>query len=221
MDALGGISAGIVSALFLFLAADRLGIEGSASSLLLIYFLSGAVFVTPIVRLSYRLGKHRALAASAFFNAATLPLLFLVPRGNVTVALFLFILLGMNMGAGPFLFRAIMADVADHDRVTSGAQRTGLYFSLLMMTNKVGYAVSIGIVYPLLDWIGYQPGATNTASAIAGLSAIYVWPATICSLAIALKMWRFPLDRERQLELRRTIEAQEHVRSSERAQGLG
>ena len=111
----------------------------------------------------------------------------------------IFALFGINMGAGPFLFRSIMADVADHDRVESGAQRTGLYFALLTMTNKVGHALSIGVVYPLLDLIGYVPGAANGAAAVAGLTAL-------CALLVAVFMWTVPIDIHRQEELRRIIE---------------
>lgn len=207
MDLIAGVGGGIVASLFLFLATDRLLLGSWASALLLVYFLSGCLCVPAMVRLSYRLGKHQTLAASSLFSAVVLPLLFFVPPGNVGAAAAAFVLFGVNMGAGPFLFRSIMADVADHDRVASGAQRTGLYYSLLTMTNKVGYALSIGITYPLLEWFGYVPGATNTAAAIDGLTAIFVWPPLLISVLVALFMWRFPIDMQRQQELLRLIES--------------
>src|SRR5690606_22299586 len=103
MALVGGLGAGIIAAIFLFVAADRLRLGSAASGLLLVYFVSGCVFVPLMVRLSYRLGKHRTLAASSFFSALTLPLLFLVPPGNAQIAAATLALFGINMGAGHFL----------------------------------------------------------------------------------------------------------------------
>jgi Na+/melibiose symporter-like transporter len=128
--------------------------------------------------------------------------------GNLTVAAALFVLYGVNMGVGPTLFRSMMADVADHDQAESGAQRTGLYFALLTMTNKIGQALSIGIIYPILRRMGYVPGAENAAAAVASLVHLYVWLPAACSLLVAAIMWHFPLDIEKQRELRRLIEGQ-------------
>lgn len=214
MDALSGVAGGIISALFLFLADDYLHLESLSSFLLLVYFISGVVFIAPMVRLSYWLGKHRTLACSSIFTVATMPMIFLIPPGEFAPAIGFCALVGINLGVGPFLFRSIMADVADQDRVDSGAQRTGLYYSLLTMTNKVGYAVSIGIVYPILDWIGYTPGAENTPEAVQGLAYMFVWPPLTLFAIVAWLMWNFPIDRERQEELRRQIERQEQARRS-------
>lgn len=209
MDAVSGLGGGIISSLFLFLSDDFLQLERWSSLLLLIYFISGVSFIAPMVRVSYRFGKHRTLAFSSIFTTATVPLILLVPPNNPWAAAAFCLLVGVNLGVAPFLFRSIMADVADQDRVESGAQRTGLYYSLLTMTNKVGYALSIGIVYPLLEWIGYTPGAENSPEAIAGLAGIFVWPPCLMFATVAWLMWNFPIDRERQQALRREIELQE------------
>jgi len=207
MDLVSGYAGGIVASLFLFVATSVLGLGGSASLLLLVYFTAGCLFIPLILRISYRLGKHRTLAVSSIVNGLALPLIFLIPHGNVGVAAVLFVLFGFNMGAGPLLFRSIMADVADEDHVTSGAQRTGLYYSLLVMTNKVGAALAIGSVYVLLDWIGYVPGTENTPAAIQGLTYLFAAPTIVASLAVAAIMWNFPLGVERQRELRGILES--------------
>ncbi|HAH10457.1 MAG TPA: MFS transporter, partial [Alphaproteobacteria bacterium] len=64
-----------------------------------------------------------------------------LPHGEFWPAAALFAVLGANMAAGAFLFRAIMADVADHDHVETGQARQGVYFALLALTNKLGYSL--------------------------------------------------------------------------------
>lgn len=209
MDLVAGLGGGIVASLFLFVAADHLGLGDSASALLLLYFLSGCAFVAPMIRLSYRFGKHRTLAFSSAFNGLSLPLLYLVPEGNLALATLLFMVYGINMGVGPVLFRSMMADVADEDHAESGAQRTGLYYALLTMTNKIGQALSIGVIYPILGRMGYVPGAENSAANVDSLLMIYVWVPAACSLAVAAIMWHYPLDLARQKELRKVIEERE------------
>jgi len=203
-DLLGGISGGIVTGLFLFLAADVLDLK-NASLLILVYLASGCLFVPIIVKLSYKWGKHRTLAYSSLFSAVTVPLIFLVSPGDLLFAIFIWICLGVNMGAGPFLFRSIMADVADHDEVEGGNQRTGLFYSLLTLTNKVGAALAVGISYPALELVGFVPGAENAASAEAGLRMIYVLPPMAIGFLVAWIMWNFPIDEETQGENRRIL----------------
>lgn len=74
------------------------------------------------------------------------------------------------------------------------------------MTNKIGQALSIGIIYPILGRMGYVPGAESSAAAVDGLVMIYVWFPAACFLLVAAIMWHYPLDVERQRELRRVIE---------------
>ena len=207
MDLLAGYGAGIVASLFLFVAVSALDLGKSASLLLLCYFVSGCLCIAPMLRLSYRWSKHRTLAVSSLLNGLALPFVFLLPPGNVPVAIAMFVVFGVNMGIGPLLFRSIMADVADEDQVRSGVPRTGLYFSLLIMTNKAGHALAIGSVYVMLDWIGFTPGAVNGPDAIAGLMNLFVFPTMVTSVLVTAIMWNFPLGAERQRELRAILEA--------------
>jgi Na+/melibiose symporter-like transporter len=205
-DLISGISGGIVSSMFLFLAEDVLRLGKFSSVLLLCYFIAGVLFIPVILIISRRFGKHRTAAGSALFNAAAVPLILVVPEGNVVLALAAWTLFGINMAAGPFLFRSIMADVADHDSVETGQTRTGLFYSMLTMTNKMGAAIAIGIAYAMLDVVGFQPGAENSEAALAGLRAVYVWPTVFISIAMALILWRFPIDETRQRANREILE---------------
>ena len=76
--------------------------------------------------------------------------MYLVGPGDVLLMVIFTALFGINLGAGSFLLRSVMADVADHDQVETGNQRTGLFFSLLTMTSKVGAAIAVGVTYALI-----------------------------------------------------------------------
>jgi len=205
-DLIAGISTGTVATLFIAMTTVGLELGAMANVLLLIYFAMGVVFIPPMVWVSRKLGKHQTLALSSLVNAALIPCIFLLPKGEFWPAAVLWTLFGINMAVGPFLYRAIMADVADHDHVETGQARAGVYFALLALTNKAGYSLAIGLTFIPLGLIGFQEGTANPEGVVTAMMLLYIVPPTLISLLVAAVMWRFPLDESRQRELRRIIE---------------
>lgn len=204
VDVLGGVSTGTVTSLFLYLADDVLQVTDVWANIMLLgYFLSGICFVPVFMRLSYKLEKHRTLALSSLFSGLTIPAIYFLPGQAPLVILIAWICFGVNMGAGSFLVRAITADIVDEDESRSGAKQTGVFYSAINLTAKVGLAISIGLVYVVLEQgFGYQPGAENTAAAIEGLKITYVIPPVTVALINAFLLWNFPLGRAEQERLR-------------------
>lgn len=205
-DLLAGIGGGLVASLFLFLAEDALKLTAYSGILLLCYFTAGVVCIPIRIKISERFGKHKATAFSAIFSGSTVPLILFIPESSAFIALICWVIFGLNMAAAPFLYRSIMADVADHDAIESGQQRTGLFYSLLTMTSKVGAAFAIFIGYVALDYIGFQAGGENSDEVLWQLRLIYVLPAVLVSFVGAYIIWYFPLDEETQLQNRATLE---------------
>ena len=89
------------------------------------------------------------------------------PGDLVTFALLIFasglIFNGINV-----MLRAITADITDFDQVQSGSGRAGLYYALLTLTSKIGYAAAL-ITYPVLEWLGYEAGGQSGPLAIDAL----------------------------------------------------
>ena len=204
-DLLVNIAPAITGSLYIFFAAYVMELPRHASLLLLIYFIFGFVGIPFWIRLSHMAGKHKTLAIAMVYGAVALPLVIFFPRGEFW---WLFIgnsLYGIAYGAGSFLLRSIMADVIDTDYLETGQRRTGLYYSLLTMTAKIGAALAVGITYPLLDLIGFVPGGGNSPETLDNFMLMYVTLPAITMLAAAAVMWGFPLDRKAQNALRDRI----------------
>lgn len=205
-DFLSGFSGAALGSMFIFFATYFWQVPNWASVLLLLYFFAGVGFIPIVLRLSYRFGKHRTLVGAALFNASMVPLVLLVPPGSPVLAGILMAFLGINVGSASMLYRSMMADVADLDEVESGQRRTGLYYSMMTLTQKAGGALAVGIVFWTLALIGFSPSGENTPEAIRGLSYVFVAVPMSAYLLVALLMSRFPIDLARQQELRRILE---------------
>ncbi len=218
-DFVSGFSSAALGSMFIFEVTHVWQLKSFASLLMLLYFFSGLAFIPLVLRLSYRFGKHRALVGTSLFNACFAPVLFLIPPGNIYVAGFVLLFLGLNVGSATILYRSIMADVADIDELHTGQRRTGLFYSMLTLTQKVGGAVAVGTVFWTLALMGFDPKGPNPASAVTGLSIVFVAVPAICNSAVAAIMWRFPIGLKEQRDLRRKLEERyvEEVETVERS----
>jgi glycoside/pentoside/hexuronide:cation symporter, GPH family len=210
-----GLATSITAALYLFVVDETFALRHS-STLLLCYFAAGLAGAPIWTRLSYRFGKHRTLAGAALSGAATLPLFLAVARDGTggTAAFVLTLLFGFSYGGGPVLLHAIMGDVADEETAETGERRAGGAFALLALTNKIGYALSVGITYPLLDLIGFsgRAGAVNTPQTLTAILLLFVGLPAALLAAGAAAAWRFPLGEREHMRLRaRLVGATEDV----------
>lgn len=224
IDFLIQLAPGISGATYIFFIAYYAGQPVWANVILAFYFLSAVLGVPFWSKFSYRFGKHRTLAGAAFYAVALLPTFFLAPFVPLWALIIANCLYGVAYGAGSFLLRAMMADVCDYDEVHTGQARTGLYFSLLTMTGKMGHAVAVGLSYLLLGLAGFstKSGTLNTWDAVNGLAAIFVVLPLVCFALAGILCWNFPLDQAEQERLRaylrtRRAEAEAEAENAEAA----
>ncbi|WGD31072.1 MFS transporter [Ancylobacter sp. WKF20] len=203
---LNGLANAIPATLFLYFVADRLGAPELRGPLLFAYFLSAIAGVPLALKVAARVGKHRAwcgsmLIACAIFAAAG----FLGPGDSAAFAA-ICVATGLLLAFDLVIPPAIQADVIDADTAASGEQRSGLYFAAWTLATKISLALSVGLVFPLLDVAGFTPGAPGGAGTGA-LAALYAWLPLAPKLAAIALMWRFPLDEAAQRALRARIES--------------
>ncbi len=220
VDMLAGLAGGTASGLFVYVTTELFRLQGAFSiagvvldpGALLIFTYAGAFFGVPLwLKLSYRVGKHRAVAASALLTILGFLYTLIMPRGDFLAASLFYLVNGIAFGAAPFLDRAMLADVVDLDQTQSGEQRTGFFFALMSMTNKIGYALPVGVIYPALALVGFNPNGGNGPEAIAWLAAMFVGVPIACKLLIVALTWNFPITRETQAALRARLQAEDRA----------
>jgi GPH family glycoside/pentoside/hexuronide:cation symporter len=160
------------------------------------------------LRLSDRIGKHRAVTLAALWVGLwSLPFPS-VGSGDIELYGALIVLRGSSFAAIFFLSNSIAADVIDQDTLDTGKQRTGLFFALWGMAIKLAVALGVlmGTGFPAL--FGFVPSdASHTPASISALMQIYGWlPGLIMLLAFPL-LWNFPIDEAYHRQLRARIEA--------------
>ena len=197
VDVLAGVAPGITGAMFLFYFEHRLGFSArDASTLLLVYFVAGFGAAPLWMKLARAIGKHRAAAVAGVVYCTTHGALALLPAADLTDAMIGMALAGLPYAAAPFLLRAMLADVADSDRLETGLDRNGLLQAVLSTTLKIAHAAPVAVIYPVLGLIGFdpKPGAANTEDSILGMTLLFVLAPIVLMASAAAIIARWPHD---------------------------
>ena len=211
-DLLLGIAPGITGSLLFFFFGQIKGYDHTQASLfMLFYFVAGLVGAPFWAWLATRIGKDKALATASlvfavFYIGATL-----VPGGNFALTAAAMFIAGLPYAAGLFLLRAMMADAGDEVRLETGVDRTGLMFSILSATTKIGHVLAL-IPYLILQWVGFKalPGpAGNSEFSLLMLQILFIAVPGLLLAAAAWVLKGYPLTPKRHDEIREALMARD------------
>lgn len=160
--------------------------DQSRNILLGIYFTSAVIGIPAWLKLSQRLGKHRAWSIAMLLTCPAFAIAAFLSPGQTDIFAVVCVLTGLCLGADMALPPAIQADVADWDRLRYRRNRTAGLFSLWNMATKLALAVAAGVLLPTLAALGIED-ATPSATAVAALAMIYaLLPCVLKLMAIAM-----------------------------------
>jgi len=215
-DLLLGVAPGITGSLLFFFFGQIKGYDHTEASLfMLFYFVAGLVGAPFWAWLATKIGKDRALAVASlvfavFYIGATL-----VPGGNFAVTAVAMFIAGLPYAAGLFLLRAMMADAGDEIRLDTGVDRTGLMFSILSATTKIGHVIAL-IPYLILQAVGFRalPGlAGNSEASLLTLQVLFILVPGLLLAAAALVLKNYPLTPARHDAIRKALDARDGAAS--------
>ncbi|MGL4239013.1 MFS transporter [Tabrizicola sp.] len=172
----------VTSTLFLFFVESRLASPGYEGPLLLLFFLAAALSTPVWSYLARRftpkpvLLSAMTLAIAAFLWTYTLGPGDLIPFAIICAAS------GAALGADLTLLPALFAT-----RLAQTGTPEAAAFGLWSFVSKLSLALAALIILPALDAAGFQPGLTNSDSALRTLTLIYAGlPCVLKVIAIAL-----------------------------------
>ena len=213
---------GWMSALYLFFFTDsrRFTVQ-QASILLAVYILSGIPGALGTAALARRIGKHHTLMVTTTAFSLGLFAVLITPKGNLLATLPTMVWSGAMASGFGLMIQAMLADVGDEVRLTQGKERISLLYAINALATKIAAAFSIGLTFPLLQSLGYNPveGAVNSAAAIGNLTLAFIaGPIVFVMLGGACVIgWR--LDAKRQHEIREALDARDAALAHAQAEG--
>ena len=180
-------------------------ISDLADLFLLIYFVTGILFLPLWVGLSHRFGKKQTWIGAMLVNTCAFTGVYFLGPGDELIYGVLVVLSGMGFGATLALPSAIQADVIDYDELKTGERREGQYIGLWSVSKKLAAAVGVGVGLVVLGAVGYVPKAAQSETVILTLRILYALVPSACNLIALVIALAYPIDGRIHRCIRETI----------------
>ncbi len=191
-----------------FFVIYRLQIGKDGMSLLMGVLLATVALTIPFWKWLCTLwSKNGAYAVGIMLALISMLLTFLLEPGQKNAMLGIMVLMGMGMGAHWVAPYAMLPDVVDYAEAHSGKRRTGVYFGVYGLLDKLSRTLGSVAVGWWLDWFGYVPNAVQSEHASLGIRLI-TGPLPALMLFIALPfLVAYPLTRAEHLRIKVRLES--------------
>ena len=165
-----------------------------ADFFLLLYFVTGIIFLPGWIYISRRTGKKAAWLTSMAINSGAFIGVFFLGPGDAVIYGVLVFLSGIGFGATLAIPSAIQADVIDYDELLTGERREGQYIGLWSISKKLAAAIGIGAGLSILGMAGYTPNVEQTPQVQLVLRTMYALVPSVCNLLGLLVALAYPIN---------------------------
>ncbi len=164
-----------------------------ADAFLLLYFVTGILFLPGWIMLSRRIGKKAAWLTSMAINTGAFIGVFFLGPGDASIYAILVFISGIGFGATLALPSAIQADVIDYDELLSGQRREGQYIGLWSIAKKFAAAVGVGAGLSILGLAGYEPNVAQSEQVQLTLRTLYALVPSVCNGIAFIIVLAYPI----------------------------
>ena len=177
-----------------------------ADFFLLLYFVTGIIFLPGWISISRKIGKKTAwLASMAINTGAFFGVYFLGPGDELIYGILVF-LSGIGFGATLAIPSAIQADVIDYDEWLTGERREGQYVGLWSISKKLAAAAGVGVGLSILGAAGYTPNVEQTEQVKTVLRTMYALVPSVCNFIAILIALAYPISSKVHQNIRKAID---------------
>jgi GPH family glycoside/pentoside/hexuronide:cation symporter len=156
---------------------------------------------------SRKMDKGPAYALGMAVGALAIILTFFLPHNTSSLIYLIAVLAGFGFSAQWIFPWAMVADVADYDRLETGQQRSGVYYGVWGLATKISEALALAAVGWILTGFGYVPNVEQTPTALFGIRLFFgLIPAGIIFVCLPL-LFKYPVTRKSHNEVRKQLEA--------------
>lgn len=185
-----------LSVLSYFLAAYGFRQGGRYALAMSLYFVAAFVGMAVWMPMSRRLGDRKTLVVAALYvGLLLLGIPLAVARASMAVYFTYMVALGLGFGAGPYLLRSLVGRLANAHEKSTGEPVRGSAFALLTFLDKLGGGIASGTILPLIGWLGFRPGAENSAEVITSLVRVNTFAPAAAFLLLAILVALAPVER--------------------------
>jgi len=199
---------GMITTLAALYGGIVLRIESSflTSILLGLAFISAAGFMILWNKIAIKYGvKKGQMLSMLTFMIVLLPLLFV---SDFIGGVITFLIAGIGL-AGALFFRAVtMSAIVDEDELKTGVRREGSYFgvnALIIRLTTIAVSISIAVVLSIIGMAEFDVEKVNETVIIALRVLMVVFPIIALTIGL-LSLSRFPINKEREIEVKNKIE---------------
>ena len=179
----------------------QLGDRDAGSSALMAFAATGLLVIPFWTFVTLKTSKRFVwMAGSACAGAALLA--FLVnPATSVAMVTWNYVAIGFGTGALAVTFWGMLPDTVEYGEWKTGDRVEAMIFGVITFAQKAAVALSAIILGLLLDFIGYQAGALQSAQTLDGLRYIIVGVPLFGILASVACMVYYPLSPKRHADI--------------------
>ena len=196
----------LFNGLVLFVVERRLGLTTSDFLWFVFAQYSLSILMLPVAAaLGNRLGRHRALIIGGIGFLGLLPLFMLVPSGNFSMALSVFIILGLVSNLIWVMPPALVSDTVEYGMMKGLGDGAALYMASYLFVQKLALALGVFVAFGLAAHFGFDPQGPTTTEAIAALDRVALILPGIFAVIGTLILFNYPIDAHRHAVIRKWL----------------
>ncbi|PKL19513.1 MAG: MFS transporter [Spirochaetae bacterium HGW-Spirochaetae-5] len=182
-----------------------------ADLFLLLYFITGILFLPLWIKAAERFGKKNAWLSAMAINTGAFTGVFLLGAGDTVMYGILVFLSGTGFGATLALPSSMQADIIDYDELMTGERREGQYVGIWSFAKKAAAAFGVGIGLTILGLSGYEPNIQQSESVTFTLRVLYALVPCLCNAAGFMIALYYPITGAEFEKIRKSIQEKKGV----------